>query len=83
MGTRYLMEKITKEQKAIRRKAAAIDKKLDFWHEQEKALRDRCPHIAQTREHRSNTGNWCPHDDLFWADCKCADCGRIWTEWKK
>lgn len=45
-----------------------------------KALQDECGHTNVVKKHESNTGNWDPHDNQYWIDYTCPDCGKHWTE---
>lgn len=43
-------------------------------------LQASCKHPAVTKEPGADTGNYDPGMDRYWYDCKCPDCGKIWTE---
>lgn len=42
--------------------------------------RSKCKHINTVKIPKSNTGNYDPHDDCYWFDCTCQDCGKKWNE---
>lgn len=41
-----------------------------------------CKHPKETLvyEDKSDTGNWCPDDDSYWAVYECHECGKWWTD---
>jgi hypothetical protein len=39
-----------------------------------------CLHTNRQSKPGANTGNYDPHDDCYWIDYHCLDCGKYWTE---
>jgi len=39
-----------------------------------------CKHENAIKVPKSDVGNWCPHDDSYWYECTCPDCGKYWIE---
>ena len=39
-----------------------------------------CPHPQRTleKENKSNTGNYDPSDNSYWAEYRCGRCGKFW-----
>lgn len=55
-----------------------IERKIEDWQTKLYHLRIICPHTNYTGEYKGNTGNWCKHDDSYWINIKCEDCGKRW-----
>ena len=41
-------------------------------------LQAECEHPNAVGKYESNTGNYDPHCDSYWIECKCPDCGKFW-----
>ena len=59
-----------------------IDKVSEPYVKEINDLKAACKHPPEyvTKEPKSNTGNYDPHQDEYWYRCSCDCCGEIWTE---
>lgn len=60
-------------------KAEKILDQIDDLYRELTAHQKRCKHIKKTRENKSDTGNYCPSDDSYWAEFECPTCLRKWS----
>jgi hypothetical protein len=52
---------------------AALDARI-------KAIQDACAHPGVVKTPKASTGNYDPHSDRYWYECKCPVCLKYWTE---
>ena len=62
----------------VRRLHGVIEKRADKAASDMNALQDSCRHPAATKKHGASTGHYDPHDDCYWTDFVCPDCGKRW-----
>lgn len=44
------------------------------------AIQQACSHPGTVKTPHSDTGNYDPHADRYWYDCKCPVCLKQWQE---
>lgn len=64
--------------KQVQRKYKTITGRVSKLNEQLEELRSLCLHPNVDKKYRADTGNWDPHQDSYWIDWHCPDCGRRW-----
>lgn len=57
-----------------------ICKNMNKWKVKLSNIQDSCSHVNIIKEYKSNTGNYDPSNDNYWANLKCPDCGKFWRE---
>ena len=70
--TKYSQEVI----KSFYNKLKAMESEI---YKEIESLQKACKHPKKTKEYKSNTGNYDPASDCYWARCECPDCGKIWS----
>lgn len=45
-----------------------------------KAIQDACVHPGVVKVPKSDTGNYDPHADRYWYECRCPVCLKQWQE---
>lgn len=62
----------------IRKRHIKLEAKLQKVYDALDELKQICPHEHTEGEYKGDSGNWCPHDDSYWIDARCLDCGKRW-----
>jgi hypothetical protein len=63
----------------ISSKRQKIERRIEKANADLKNLQNECPHENVIKKYESSTGNYDPHNDSFWIEHRCIDCGKIWT----
>lgn len=69
-----------KEVAEYRQQILEAQKVYYHYFQEYQKIRDLCQHEKITYKHKSNTGNYCPSDDSYWAECCCLVCDKKWDE---
>lgn len=67
-------------QKVIRETKTELDVSVKEMLGKVEILQDICTHPNVTKISKSNTGNYDPHGDKYWKECRCPDCDKYWRE---
>ena len=59
-----------------------IKKQIKELHAELNQIQTECSHPKSclTKEAKSNTGNYDPHDDHYWYELHCSLCDKRWSE---
>ena len=59
-----------------------IESEIVALYEKLREIQDHCSHpdACVKRTNKGDTGNYDPHDDAYWTECKCSLCGKFWIE---
>ena len=63
----------------MKKKVAALDKKMIDLRFKQDQLMETCPHYHSSYRNRGNSGNWDRGDDYYWREYQCDDCGKRWN----
>lgn len=50
-----------------------------YYNEQINNIQEECDHVDAYIMFESDTGNYCPSYDSYWANLRCPDCLKRWT----
>lgn len=76
------MKKMTPKQLEINKLVTKYSSDIDKLWKKIKSVRSKCRHPKRfrTKIHKSNTGNYNPHQDSYWTENTCHICNKYWTE---
>jgi hypothetical protein len=57
-----------------------INASIAALEEEKLRLQHSCEHKKVLKKNGASTGNYDPHEDCYWVDFHCLDCGKRWTE---
>lgn len=83
MGAGYCSSKsevMSNESEQIRETKDWLNRVLKGIETQIENLQATCKHPKATKTPRANTGNYDPSADIYWYDCRCPDCDKLWRE---
>lgn len=63
----------------LEQKTKKFNKKTELLRKRIEEIKASCPHKRFVYKYGSNTGNYCPQDDVYWIDIECLDCGKRHT----
>ena len=65
----------------ILQKRTKIERQIYLLKRDLENLQEECIHEHKRIEHKSDTGNYDPSDDIYWVEHECFDCGKFWMEY--
>lgn len=68
---------------ANERKADRLIRQINELKEELSKHQSKCQHTKGTFEYGSNTGNWCPDDDVYWITAECEICKKRWRSYSE